>query len=411
VAIVLLDRPTGTYRFVRRGPPPLREGRWEIGTPPAYEVPEAAETGDDSASRQVTLPGSGQVVFRMNDPLMEALLRAPGPVRYERLLTELGAPLQQEHHPLAELRPQLVVPLRQRNELIGVMTIGSKLADTGFNSEEIMLLSLLASQMSVAVENAWLHEERLEQERMREELAVARKIQQDLLPPRFPRGIAFEVSAINLPSREIGGDYFDFVTEPAEHTAEVESMLMVIADVSGKGTPAALLMASLQATLRAVYEVQPDLAAAAEKVNTVIHRTTDAEKFITLFMAVYEVATRTLRYTNAGHNFPILTRGTGEQIRLEEGGLLLGVLEQTSYREQRIQLESGDLLVMYTDGVTEAQNEAGEEYGEERLARLLQDHLWLGARELRDEIYRDVLAFAGSQPQVDDLTLVILKIR
>ena len=259
------------------------------------------------------------------------------------------------------------------------------------------------------VENAWLHEERLEQERIREELTVAREIQQTLLPDRFPRGPSFEISAINLPSREIGGDYFDFLVTPPDEEEKIEKVLMVVGDVSGKGTPAALLMASLQATLRAIYETQPELAVAAGKVNTVIYRSTSAEKFITLFLAEYDLPGQLLTYVNAGHNFPILTRTSGEQLALEEGGLLVGVIENAAYDEGRVKIEPGDVLTIYTDGVTEALNQRDEEFGEERLRGILRDRSYLAAREIRDEIYREVLSFTGDRSQSDDLTLVILK--
>ncbi|MFO7768310.1 MAG: PP2C family protein-serine/threonine phosphatase [bacterium] len=406
-AVILTDRETGAFRFVRRGPPPLRHGKWELSAPSALE--QDVEFKDASPeSRRSSPSGPGKVIFRSGDPVAEALSRASGPVKFERLRSELPEP--EDGRPYLEgLNPALLVPLKHRNELIGVLSIGPKLADTGFNTEELTLLSLLSGQISVALENAWLHEERLEQERIREELAVARQIQQDLLPRSLPRGESFEVSAINLPSREIGGDYYDFIVTGEGEEGEAERLLLVIADVSGKGTPAALLMASLQATLRAVREVRPGLAATAEKVNAALFRTTDTEKFVTLFMAELEVESRRLRYVNAGHNFPILTRASGEQVLLEDGGLLMGVMEDAGYEEGEVRLEPNDVLVLYTDGVNEAQDPRGEEFGEESLRTLIRERSYLGAREIRDEIYREVLAFAGSQPQYDDLTLVVLK--
>jgi sigma-B regulation protein RsbU (phosphoserine phosphatase) len=244
---------------------------------------------------------------------------------------------------------------------------------------------------------------------LREELAVAREIQQSLLPNRFPGGPGFEISAINLPSREIGGDYYDFIVTPPDDGADPERVLMVVGDVSGKGPPAALLMASLQATLRAVYEVQPSLEATAEKVNTVMCRTTDTEKFVTLFLGELDVKTRQLTYVNAGHNFPVVTRSSGIQDFLEDGGLIVGVMESANYEQGSTQLEPGDVLTIYTDGVTEAMNQENEEFGEGRLNKVLTDRSYMGAREIRDEIYREVLAFAGERPQMDDLTLVVMK--
>ncbi len=415
VAVVLIDRKTGAYRFIRRGPPPLKQEKWELKTPAELEGDEA-EQGDTISgglveARKRAASGPGRAIFRVGDPVAEVLARASGPVRYERLVAEIPEEERSERTPLQGLNPYIVVPLKQRNNLVGIFTLGAKLADTTFNTEEITLLSVLASQVSVAIENAWLHEGRLEQERLREELAVAREIQQALLPDSFPSGPNFAVSGINLPSREIGGDYFDFIVTDTdiEEDESIQKLLIVVGDVSGKGTPAALLMASLQATLRAVYEVQPDLAATMEKVNKVIYRTTAAEKFVTLFVAEMDTETRVLTYVNAGHNFPILTKNSGEQHLLEEGGLLVGAIEHTTYEKGSIQMEPGDVLAIYTDGVTETQNAAEEEFGEERLHTTLRDRSYLPPREIRDEVYREVLSFAGDQAQFDDLTLVVLK--
>ena len=184
---------------------------------------------------------------------------------------------------------------------------------------------------------------------------------------------------------------------------------MVVGDVSGKGTPAALLMASLQATLRAVYESQTSLSGTAEKVNTMLYRTTSPEKFVTLFLAEYDTVSNMLTYVNAGHNFTVVTRSSGGQAFLEKGGLLIGVVEDTVYEEGRIKIEPGDVLTIYTDGVTEAMNMREEEFGDDRLFSVLNSRAYLGAREIRDEIYREVLTHSGDRAQSDDLTLIILK--
>lgn len=412
-AIILLDRRTGAFRFVRRGPPPLKQQEWELKAPRALEADDGliAQNPEEDLldARRRAATGPGRAIFRLGDPVAEALARASGPIRFDRLTAEIPEEELGNRPPFEGLNPQIVIPLKQRHDLVAVITLGAKLADTGFKSEELTLLFVLGSQVAVAIENAWMHEERIEQERIREELAVAREIQQTLLPDRFPEGPGFEVSAINLPSQEIGGDYFDFIRTPISEEEPIEKMLLVIGDVSGKGTPAALLMASLQATLRAVYESQSGLTATAEKVNAMIFRNTSSEKFVTLFMAEFDVTTRVLTYVNAGHNFPILTRSAGEQILLEKGGLLLGVVEQTVYEEGRISIEPGDVLTVYTDGVTEAMNTREEEFGEERLQAVLNSRSYLAAREIRDEIYREVLTYTGDRAQSDDLTLIVLK--
>lgn len=412
-AIILLDRKTGAFRFVRRGPPPLKQKEWELKPPKALEEDDTVITESPQDGlldlRRRAVGGPGRAIFRIGDTVAEALARASGPVRYDRFINEIPDDERGDRPLLEGLKPHLVIPLKQRQDLVGVISLGQKLADTEFNTEELTLLSVLGGQVAVAVENAWLHDERLEQERIREELAVAREIQQALLPDRFPRGPSFDVSAINLPSREIGGDYFDFMATPPEQEIQTERLLLVVGDVSGKSTPAALLMASLQATLRAVYEAMTGLAATTEKVNNVMYRTTSSEKFITLFIAELDINARLLTYVNAGHNFPILTRGSGEQILLEKGGLPVGVVEKTNYEEGFIQFEPGDVLTVYTDGVTEAMNSREEEFGEERLMRVLQERSYLAAREIRDEVYREVLTFTGDRPQLDDLTLVVLK--
>jgi len=144
-------------------------------------------------------------------------------------------------------------------------------------------------------------------------------------------------------------------------------------------------------------------------VNTVMCRTTDTEKFVTLFVAEYHIADRRLVFVNAGHNFPVVTRANGAQVNLEEGGLIIGVMENAKFTEGELRLEPGDVLTIYTDGVTEAMNAENEEFGERRLGRVLAERNYLSAREIRDEVYREVLAFAGERPQMDDLTLVVFK--
>jgi sigma-B regulation protein RsbU (phosphoserine phosphatase) len=266
------------------------------------------------------------------------------------------------------------------------------------------LATALASQAAVSIENARLQAERLERERIVKELEIARTIQESLLPDKMPDIAGAEVTAFSLPAKQVGGDFYDFI--PIS-----EGILgLVIADVSGKGVPAALFMALSRALMRANSLNDPQVADAVLQTNRLILDCTSSGLFVTLFYAIVDIPHQTLRYVCAGHNPPLLyKRRTGERLWLEADGIALGVIEDIELEEKSLTLDDGDLLVLYTDGVTEATNLQEEIWGEERLMQLVMDNHDLSANELGDKIRDAAMEFTGAAPQFDDFTLMVVK--
>ena len=235
----------------------------------------------------------------------------------------------------------------------------------------------------------------------KQELKEAREIQQRLLPTELPELPGCDIQAFWQPANEVGGDYFDVI--PLNATAAA----FCIADVAGKGLPAALLMSNTQASLRAFARSLRRPALVCGHLNRVVSENSRAGRFTTLFYGVLDFTDRTLRYTNAGHVPPMLVRQNGEVIRLSDGGTVLGIFPDAAYEERQVTLEPGDRLVLLTDGITEAENAGGEEFGEDRLTRLLVENRRLPADELKRVILDAVASFAAHGFQ-DDATLVIV---
>jgi len=300
---------------------------------------------------------------------------------------------------------QYGIPMRSPKGLRGILGVGAKVTGEELSEEELAFLSTIANEASIAIENTLLIEEMLEKQRMEEELAIAQEIQRKLLPEECPKLETFQIAGTNVPSREVGGDYFDcfFIHEDA--------LGIAIADVSGKGAPAALLMANLQASLRALASVDSDLKSLMSRINRLICQNTSPDKFITFFFGRLDPTHRCLRYCNAGHNPPMLFRGDGEVEFLERGGLLLGLFPDAPYEDGSVELEPGDVLVLYTDGITEALNAREEEFGEERLVEVVRSVGHRSSSEIVQAIQQAVEDFTGGTPQADDFTLVVVKAR
>jgi sigma-B regulation protein RsbU (phosphoserine phosphatase) len=273
-----------------------------------------------------------------------------------------------------------------------------------FNTEDITILSVLSNQAAIAMENARLYKDTIEKQRMEEELSLAREIQKHLLPTITPSTDGFELAGYNLPSKEVGGDYYDFI--PLEN----KRIGIAIGDISGKGIPAALLMSNLQAALRISASRASSTHDVIHQLNHHITRTTSPEKYATFFYGVFDIRNQSLEYTNAGHNYPILFHRSGKQTLLREGGVIIGVLEDAQYVTQRVKLSAGDFIILYTDGVTEALNQADQEFGESRLAQAAERAAHQTAQSILDYILESVIDFTHGHLQADDLTLVVMKV-
>lgn len=300
----------------------------------------------------------------------------------------------------------LALPLRLQRGVLGLLLVGPRATGRPFTEADRAFLTALGTLALTSVERAGLVEARIEKERLEEEMRLARSIQERLLPSDLPRSANLDLAALALASRHVAGDYFDLLPLPGDR------LLVAVADVSGKGTPAALLMANLQAMLRLQahdFGDGADLAAATARINRVVCENTEATAFITFFWGVLDTATGRLRYVNAGHNPPRLVRADGAVEPLEAGGLILGVLPHVRYEEGETALAPGDLLALYTDGVTEALSPADEEYTEDRLDAALVRHRARAADALLAAVRDDVRAWADGRPFGDDLTLLVLK--
>ncbi len=306
------------------------------------------------------------------------------------------------------LGARLIVPVQlpEQAGCGGFLSFGPKVTGARFNVEEVTLLSILATQVGIAVRNARLHEEAVERRVVDEELAMATSIQEAILSSERPEYDGVDVSALSIPSRQVGGDYFDIIK------MEDGKLGLAIGDVSGKGVPAALLMAMLHAALHAQMSGVVSPATVMKRMNEILCRSTSAEKFATFFFALYDREKRVLRFTNGGHNFPILLRYNGEVHYLEEGGLVIGMLEESTYQEKSVSLDQGDMLVLYTDGVTEesASGNDDELYGEERLVELLRKTGKDRAKDIVRDVRRSVESFTGGGGFSDDFTLIVLKV-
>ncbi|HYY97761.1 MAG TPA: SpoIIE family protein phosphatase [Pyrinomonadaceae bacterium] len=302
------------------------------------------------------------------------------------------------------IRSVLAVPLGVGERIFGMIYADSPFATSRFTEDHLKVLTTLGSVAAIRVENARLLEEHLEQQQYERELQLAREIQQRFQPTAPPQVPGYELQGISFPSYQIGGDYYDFIP------CTDGRLVIALGDVSGKGTSAALLMSSLHAAVHAQVASCRPITETLGAVNRYLADNTPANRFVTLFYAELDPATGALAFVNAGHNPPLIAHGSdGTLEQLGAGGLPLGILPDYDYREGRTQLRPGDVLVVYSDGVTETQNPRGEEFGTVRLQEVVGQNLHLTASGIRDKIEAALTAFALGTPAVDDITLVIVK--
>jgi sigma-B regulation protein RsbU (phosphoserine phosphatase) len=297
----------------------------------------------------------------------------------------------------------LCVPLMVKSELVGVITSYNKKDAAGFTQEDQRLLAIIAGQSAQIIENARLYEEEKALASIQEQVKLAAQIQMDLLPKLPPSLECYDIAAKSIPAQLVGGDYFDFIEISKDRWA------ICLGDVSGKGLPASLLMANLQATLRGQSVVDAKVNESIVRANRLIHQSTDPEKFATLFYGVLDCNNHALSFCNAGHENPMIFSNGSESARLETGGMALGVLEEFPYEEESVTLNSGDTLVVFSDGIPDATNEFDHPFGEDRLRTLVDEHRDAKAVELIDSIIDAVNAHEGETPQLDDLTLVVVR--
>ena len=302
-----------------------------------------------------------------------------------------------------ETKSEVLAPIMTDRRIIGVFNLESNQVNA-YDSDDLNLLTAFASHCAVAIERTRLHKEIIVKKKLEEELLIARNIQQSFLPAEDPDLAGFDISGINIPSEQVGGDYYDFIPI-------VENQIgIAIGDVSGKGIPAALIMASFRASLKAEIRNNYAIRTICFKVNNLLYESLERENYVTAVYGVLDIKNRIFTFSNAGHNPPILRRKEGKIRHLTEGGLALGVIQNSEYKERVLNLKPGDVILFYTDGVTEAKNESGEEFGTKRLEQILLENSDLKARGLQNKIYQEVRSFTGSESREDDLTMIIIKV-
>lgn len=304
---------------------------------------------------------------------------------------------------LQGIRSVLAVPLGVGEKVFGIIYADSPIAEGRFTEDHLKVLTTLASVAAIRVENARLIEEQIDRERLEQELQLASEIQQRFQPTQAPNVPGYELQGISFPCYEIGGDYYDFI-ERADGR-----MIVTLGDVSGKGTAAALLMSSLHAAVHAQASSHSSLADTISAVNKYLAENIPSNRFITLFYAELDPATGAVSFINAGHNPPLIVHAAGTTENLSAGGLPLGIRYDADYSEGRTQLHPSDVLVIYSDGVSEAVNPQGEEFGTERLYQVVSNNLKASAAGIRDRIEAALTKWAQGTPAADDITLVIVK--
>ncbi|HSB09597.1 MAG TPA: SpoIIE family protein phosphatase [Blastocatellia bacterium] len=304
---------------------------------------------------------------------------------------------------LSQIRSVMAVPLASGEETFGMIYVDNPF-NNRFQEEDLKVLTTIASVASIKIENERLLEERLEKRRMEEELKVASEIQMRLQPFAPPKLDGWDMTGVSFPCREIGGDYYDFIYRKRD-----KRLLVAVGDVSGKGTGAAILMSSLHAAVRAQSQARSTISELMGEINQYIFENSPPNKFLTLFYGELDPETGTLVYSNGGHNAPMLVRHSGEVERLDKGGLPIGMMQGVAYQEATVAFEPGDVLVIYSDGITESINERDEEFDEERLVEVVRNNLGRSASGIRDRIDEALSRFVGTTAPVDDMTLMIIK--
>ncbi len=301
-----------------------------------------------------------------------------------------------------ETRSEMVAPIISNTEVIGVFDLESDQLNA-YSDDDLQVLLLLASQVAIIIEKVMLHEQLIEKKRLEGQLEVARQVQLELLPARDPELEGYDISAYNYPTEEVSGDYYDWVKIFDDQIG------LVIADVSGKGVPAALLMAFLRASLRAATHIGYSPHVSMAKVNYLLWESIERNQFVTAFYGILDATNKTLSYTNAGHNPPLLLDKDGNAKFIDKGSLPLGMFRETRYHEYYLTTEPGDVLLLYTDGVTEAQNSQGEEFGRARLAEAARANQQLSARDLITAVKDEVMEWTDGIGATDDVTFFVIK--
>ena len=306
----------------------------------------------------------------------------------------------------AETRSEIAAPIiRADGRVIGVINLEADLIN-GYNERDLELLTMFASLAASAIDHTLLYRQVMRQRRVQSELELARKVVEGLMPKAFPLIEGFDIYGTTIPFREVGGDYLDFIDSISDR------LVVLVADVSGKGLAAALIMVAFRAYFHATVINELAMRVVMSRVNRLVHDSTDGERFITCFYGLIDPEHKRLLYISAGHNPPLLLRSDGTSELLTQGGLPLGLFETSRYSESVVEFHSGDILVLYTDGVVEARNTGDEEFGLKRLEEVVRGSSDRRAHEIVKAITTavDLHSLEVGGPE-DDLTISIVKVK
>lgn len=310
-----------------------------------------------------------------------------------------------EFSEFSNLNIGLIIPLEIKKSITGIIICGKKLTKSDFTSDEIEFIESLGSVAAISLENIQLFRETIEKQKIEEDIRIAKEIQKKLLPASFPNTNSFEFYGFNQSSRQVGGDYFD-VFRIAN-----DQILILIADVVGKGIGASLIMSNFQATVKAITRKSSNLGEMTKELNNLMFKNLQVGNFITLFWGILDERIKSLQYVNAGHNPPFLIHNHAIT-KLEKGGMIIDILEQNlEYETGNIDLQSGDLLCLYTDGFIEARNQNDEEFSEERFIEKILEYKNLPLEIITNKLIDDVLTFTADLNSLDDLTLLLCKVK
>lgn len=300
---------------------------------------------------------------------------------------------------------ELIVPMQLQGDTKGLILLGKRASESEYSEADIEYIYSVGSLAIVSIENQRLFKEALEKQKLEEDLEIAHDIQKNLLPHKIPQFSNFDVVANTVFSKQVGGDYYDVIR------LDNNNFCIAIADVSGKGVSAALMMANLQAFLKTICKQGMQIDEATGLINDLITENTTEGKFITFFWAIIENDSKQMLYVNAGHNHPLLIR-KGKIKKLDKGGIILGVLKtMIPYSSEKLQLERDDVIILFTDGVSEAMNQNGEEFSDERLEKLSLSLTKKPAKDISACIQNEVSKFAYGTVQSDDITLMVIKVK
>ena len=302
-----------------------------------------------------------------------------------------------------QVRSFMAVPLQTGNGVIGLIYLDNGNVVRAFTQEDLDLLTVMANVAAIRIEHARLAIVEQSEKLMELELNQASEIQRSLLPAQVPALEGYELAGLNLPCRTIGGDYYDFLPYKDGRLG------LMVGDVCGKGLPAALLMSSLEARVQMLVETSPDPATALTNLNRSLATKCPLGKFITAFYGLLDAPTGRLSYSNAGHNYPLLLRANGKVEQLPESGMVLGIFPSTQYRQMETYLQPGDLLALYSDGVTEARTLEGDEFGEQGLAEFLERRTSQPCATTVQDLVDHVRGWAGGPSFADDFTVVLVR--